>query len=132
MYNNKTIAFITLSSFFAIALSSTSLGIAADFSFTSQSHNMKKLMLAYADLAEQKKSGGTKTGGGEYGMSLMDKNKDNKVSREEFIKYNEAIFDKIDANRDGSVDKDEADNYVSKNKPKVNPGYSTSHGEITK
>lgn len=129
MYNNKTIA---LSPVFAIALGSASLSFAADGTFTSQNQNMKGPMLAYADLAEPKKSGGAKTGGGEYGMSLMDKNKDNKVSKEEFIKYNEAIFDKVDTNHDGSVDKNEADSYVSKSKPEISPNYSTSHGEVKK
>ena len=62
----------------------------------------------------------------------MDKNKDNKVSKEEFLKYNEAIFDEIDTNRDGSVDKDEANSYVSKSEPKTNSNYSTSHGEMKK
>ena len=134
MYNKKTIAYIALSHVFAIALSSASLSFAADGTFTSQSQNMKGLMLAYADLAETNKSGGAKSGSGGYGMSLMDKNKDNKVSKEEFIKYNEAIFDKVDTNHDGSVDKNEADSYVSKSEPKTktSPNYSTSHGEIKK
>jgi len=134
MYNKKTIAYIALSPVFAIALSSASLSFAADGTFTSQSQNMKGLMLAYADLAETNKSGGAKSGSGGYGMSLMDKNKDNKVSKEEFIKYNEAIFDKVDTNRDGSVDKNEADSYVSKSEPKTktSPNYSTSHGEMKK
>ena len=134
MYNKKTIAYIALSPVFAIALSSASLSFAADATFTSQSQNMKGLMLAYADLAETNESGGAKSGGGGYGMSLMDKNKDNKVSKEEFIKYNEAIFDKVDTNRDGSVDKNEADSYVSKSEPKTktSPNYSTSHGEMKK
>jgi lipopolysaccharide export LptBFGC system permease protein LptF len=131
MYNN-TIAYIALSPVFAIALSSASLSFATDATFTSQSQNMKGLMLAYADLAETNKSGGAKSGGGGYGLSLMDKNKDNKVSKEEFLKYNEAIFDKVDTNRDGSVDKNEADSYVSKSEPKTSPNYSTSHGEIKK
>ena len=130
MYNNKTIAYIALSPVFAIALNSASLSFAADDTFTSQSQNMKGLTLAYADLAEQP----NKSGGGGYGLSLMDKNKDNKVSKEEFIKYNEAIFDKVDTNRDGSVDKNEADSYVSKSEPKTktSPNYSTSHGEMKK
>jgi len=131
MYN-KTIAYITLSSVFAIAFSSASLSFAADSTFTSQPQNIKGLLLAYADLAESKKPGGAKTSGGEYGMSLMDKNKDNKVSKEEFLKYNEAIFDKIDTNHDGSVDKNEANSYVSKKEPKTSPNYSTSHGEMKK
>jgi len=132
MCNKKTITYIALSPVFAMALSSASLSFAADSTFTSQSQNMKGLMLAYADLAETNKSGGAKSGGGGYGLSLMDKNKDNKVSKKEFLKYNEAIFDKVDANRDGSVDKNEADNYVSKSEPKASPNYSTSHGEMKK
>ena len=132
MHNNKTITYIALGPIFAIALSNASLSFAANDVSTSQSQNMNGLMLAYADLAESNKSGGAKSGGGGYGMSLMDKNKDNKVSKEEFIKYNEAIFDKIDTNRDGSVDKNEADSYVSKSEPKTSLNYSTSHGEIKK
>ena len=60
MYNKKTIAYIALSPVFAIALSSASLSFAADSTFTSQSQNMKGLLLAYADLAESKKPGGAK------------------------------------------------------------------------
>jgi hypothetical protein len=94
MYNKRTIAYITLSPVFAITLSSASLSFAADGTFTSQTQNMKGLILAYADLA----------------------------------------FDKIDTNRDGSVDKNEADSYVSKSEPKTktSPNYSTSHGEMKK
>ena len=123
MYNKKTIAYITLSPIFAIALSSASLSFAADSIFTSQPKNTKGVMLAYADLAEADKSGGAKSGGGGYGLSLMDTNKDAKVTKEEFLKYNEAIFDEVDANHDGSVDKGEADGYVSKGKPKPGPSH---------
>lgn len=124
MYNKKTIAYITLSPIFAIALSSASLSFAADGTFISQPKNTKGVMLAYADLAEADKSGGAKSaGGGGYGLSVMDTNKDAKVTKEEFIKYNEAIFDKVDTNHDGSVDKAEADGYVSKSRPKAGPSH---------
>ncbi len=117
MYN-KIFIYITLNSIFTMALSVASLSFAADIPSASQYRNIDGAMLAYADLAETEKLKEAKSGNGGYGLSLMDKNKDAKVSKEEFLKYNEAIFDKVDANGDGSVDKSEADNYVSKNRPK--------------
>ena len=45
-------------------------------------------------------------------MSLADVNKDGKVTREEFLKHHGAIFDQIDANNDGAVDKTEADTFA--------------------
>lgn len=137
MYRKSTIANIAVGSIFATVLSFTSISSAtASASVVMQPLNMKNHMIAYADMADPKKYGGVKSGGGGYGMSLMDKNKDNKVSKEEFLKYNEAIFNKVDANRDGSVDREEADSYVARSKPKtstnINPSSVTSHGEIKK
>ncbi len=132
MCRKKIIAYIAVGSIFAVTLGNTSISSAADSTLALQSLNMKDHMLAYADMADPKKYGGVKTGGGGYGISLMDKNKDGKVSKEEFLKYHEAIFDKVDANRDGSVDKNEADSYVTKSKPKTSSSNSISHGEIQK
>ncbi|MEE8287988.1 MAG: hypothetical protein V3R25_01090 [Nitrosomonadaceae bacterium] len=132
MCRKKTIAFIAVGSIFAVTLGNTSISSAANKLFAPQPLNMKSHMLAYADMVDPKKYGGAKTGGGGYGMELMDKNKDGKVSKEEFLKYNEAIFDKVDANRDGSVDKNEADSYVARSKPKTSPSNSISHGEMKK
>jgi hypothetical protein len=44
-------------------------------------------------------------------MSMVDANKDGKVTKQEFLKHHEAIFDRIDANKDGAVDQPEADAY---------------------
>ncbi len=138
MYRKSTIAYTAVGSVFAIVLSFTSISSAnASGSVVMKPLNMKNQIIAYADMADPKKYGGVKSGGGGYGMSLMDKNKDNKVSKEEFLKYNEAIFDKVDANRDGSVNKEEADGYVARSKkpktiPTTDPSSATSHGEMKK
>ncbi len=132
MCHKIIITYIAAGSIFAVTLGNTSISSAADSTLAPQPRNMKEHMLAYADMADPKKYGGAKTGGGGYGISLMDKNKDGKVSKEEFLKYNEVIFNKVDANRDGSVDKDEADSYVAKRKPKTSSSNSISHGEIQK
>jgi uncharacterized low-complexity protein len=83
-------------------------------------------MIAYADRADPGKYGmgakggmGAKAGEGKCGMSLADTNKDGKVTKDEFLKHHEIIFEQIDANHDGSVDKTEADNFGG---GKSNPG----------
>ncbi len=40
-------------------------------------------------------------------MSAVDTNKDGKISKEEFMKHHEAMFDKKDANKDGFIDREE-------------------------
>ena len=132
MFSKKTITSIAVGSIFAITLSNTSISSAADKPFTTQALDMKGYMLAYADMVDTNKYGGSKTGGGGYGMSLMDKDKDGKVSKEEFLKYNEAIFDRVDTNEDGSVDKDEADSYMASDKPKADSSSIIQHGEMKK
>lgn len=40
-------------------------------------------------------------------MGPVDTNKDGKISKEEFMKHHEAMFDKKDANKDGVIDQSE-------------------------
>lgn len=40
-------------------------------------------------------------------MSAVDMNKDGKISKEEFMKHHEAMFDKKDVNKDGFIDREE-------------------------
>lgn len=40
-------------------------------------------------------------------MGPVDTNKDGKISKEEFMKHHEAMFDKKDANKDGFIDQSE-------------------------
>jgi uncharacterized low-complexity protein len=128
---HKSMISIAVGSVLATSLSTASVVHAtedastANNPFALQSLN-KGYMLAYADRADPGKYGmgakdgmGAKAGEGKCGMSLADTNKDGKVTREEFLKHHGTIFDQIDANHDGSVDKTEADNFGG---GKSNPG----------
>jgi hypothetical protein len=122
MRNKKSLISIAVGSAFA-----TSVGVApayatdsapADELFVAQTLS-KGYMLAYADRVDPNKYGGQKTGGakspeGNCGMSKLDANKDGKVTKQEFLKHHETIFDSIDANKDGAVDQPEADSYAGK------------------
>ena len=97
--------------------------------FVMQSLN-ERYVVAYADRVDPSKYGaGAKAAEGNCGMSLADKNKDNKVTKEEFIKHHEGIFDKIDANKDGAVDPAEADSFA---KSRSGGGTAASHGQMKK
>ena len=132
MPNKKSIISVAISSAFAAALVNGSVASATDNPFVMQSLD-KTYLLAYADRADATKSPGEKASEDKYGMSMVDKNKDGKVSREEFIKHHEVIFDKIDVNKDGFVDKGEADRYAAGIKSVGTPPSGPSpHGEMKK
>lgn len=69
-----------------------------------------------ADTATNTKESGQTSGHGDmksgdhhghqcpHKMSSADQNKDGKISKEEFIKHHEAMFDKKDTNKDGFLD----------------------------
>jgi uncharacterized low-complexity protein len=129
--HHKFMISITVGSVLATSLSAALVVHAADDAATANNpFALKSLdkgyMIAYADRADPGKYGmgakgglGAKAGEGKCGMSLADTNKDGKVTKEEFLKHHEIIFDQIDANHDGSVDKSEADNFGG---GKSNPG----------
>ena len=97
--------------------------------FVMQSLN-GRYVVAYADRVDPSKYGaGAKAAEGNCGMALADKNKDDKVTKEEFIKHHEAIFDKIDANKDGVVDPTEADSFA---KSRPSGGAAAPHGQMKK
>lgn len=47
-------------------------------------------------------------------MSKVDSDKDGKISKEEFLKHHEAMFDKKDLNNDGFIDEDEMHKMMKK------------------
>lgn len=84
----------------------------------------EKLGSGYLQLAENKAGGEMKCGAGMCGGNMKkagegkcggaksdecpaDTDKDGKVTKDEFIKHHEKMFDEADANKDGSLDADE-------------------------
>jgi hypothetical protein len=130
MRNKKTMISLAVGSVVAATLSAVPVVSAADSPFAAKSLD-KGYMLAYADKVDPSKYGGAKSGEGRCGMSIVDANKDGKVTKEEFLKHHEAIFDRIDANKDGAVDQPEADSYGGA-KPSASPPGTSPHGGMKK
>jgi uncharacterized low-complexity protein len=125
--NKKTVISLAVGSAFAATLGAVPIASASDSPFALQALE-KGTMLAYADKVDPNKYGGAaKSGEGKCGMSMVDANKDGKVTKEEFLKHHEAIFDRIDVNKDGAVDQPEADNYGG-TKPSATPPGTSPHG----
>jgi hypothetical protein len=116
MRNKKTVISLAVGSAFAATLGIapvvSAAGNPSDNPFIAQTLD-KGYVLAYADRVDPNKYGGgaPKTSEGRCGMSMVDANKDGKVTKQEFLKHHEAIFDRMDTNKDGAVDQPEADAY---------------------
>lgn len=131
MRNKKTMISLAVGSVVAATLGAVPVVSAAGSPFAAKSLD-KGYMLAYADKVDPSKYGGAKSGEGRCGMSIVDANKDGKVTKEEFLKHHEAIFDRIDANKDGAVDQPEADSYGGGTKPGATPPGTSPHGGMKK
>ena len=119
MPSKKSIISLALGSAFAATLGTASVASAADNPFAAQSLQ-KGFMVAghdddkggYGDsggYGDKKDAyGDKKYGEGRCGMSMADTDNDGRVSRDEHARHAEKMFDKMDANRDGYIDKDEA------------------------
>ena len=108
--------------FTVLALSSTvAFGAIASAAQTGSPFSVKSLDAGY-QVAQAEKAkeascgsdkmadgtcGGMKAGAGMCGMSMADANKDGKISRAEADKHHAAMFNNMDANKDGFIDKDE-------------------------
>jgi len=104
---------VALGTVFTVSLAHSTMTNAAENPFT-----MKPLSSGYMMLAEGKcgegKCGAAKAGEGKCGMARMDADGDGKVTKDEFMKGHETMFDKIDQNGDGVIDADERAAHMAK------------------
>ena len=86
---------------------------AADVSnpFTSISADSGSIQLAQGKCGEGKCGGKMQRKAGKCGMQRMDADGDGNVSRDEFMKGHEEMFDRIDKNGDGVIDSAERDGH---------------------
>lgn len=102
MTNRKSTIGIAVGSAFAASMAVTSAG-AAENPFALQSMDRGYMV---ADAGMQGKCGAGKCGGAKAseakcGASMLDANKDGKVTKDEFMKAHENMFAAKDANKDG-------------------------------
>ncbi len=123
--SKKSIMSLALGSAFAVALGAAPIASAGESPFAVQSLG-KGYMVAESHYGQKtddsdKKGYDKKSGEGRCGMAMADTDKDGRVSREEHARHCEMMFDKMDANKDGYIDKDEA----SKMRKKHSHGYKS-------
>jgi len=111
MTHKKSILSLAVGSAFAATLSVSPIASAADSPFVSQSLDRGYMVAGAHDHATKKagegKCGAMKASEGSCGVTMADLNKDGKVSKEEFTKHHDVMFEHMDANKDGFIDKSE-------------------------
>jgi hypothetical protein len=127
MPSKKSIISLALGSALAATLGTASVASAAENPFAMQSLD-KGYMVAQSDYGDRKDGdkrddygdkkddygdkkdgyGDKKRGEGRCGMSMADTDNDGRVSRDEHARHAEIMFDRMDTNKDGYIDKDEA------------------------
>jgi uncharacterized low-complexity protein len=108
---------IALGTMVAMTLANVSVCNATENPFA-----MKPIASGYLMLAEDKgaegkcgegKCGASMSVEGKCGMGRMDADGDGNVSKAEFMQGHEAMFNKIDQNRDGVIDADERNAHIN-------------------
>ena len=109
---------VAIGTVFTVSLAHSTITSAAENPFTMQPLSGGYMMLAEGKCGEGKcgAAKSNKAGEGTCGMARMDADGDGKVTREEFMKGHEAMFDKIDQNGDGVIDADERAAHMDKMK----------------
>ena len=111
MTHKKSILSLAVGSAFAATLSVAPIASAADSPFASQSLDRGYMVAGAHDHATKKagegKCGAMKASEGSCGVTMADLNKDGKVSKEEFTMHHDVMFEHMDANKDGFIDKSE-------------------------
>ncbi len=101
----KSIISIAVGSAFAATLGVAPIAAAADNPFVAQPLD-RGYMVAQAKAGEGK-CGSMKATEGMCGVTMADTNKDGKVSQEEWSKHHDVMFEHMDANKDGFIEKTE-------------------------
>ena len=97
---------LALGTAFTVTLANIGISHAADNPFAMQRVSGGQTILAEAKCGEGK-CGGAKGEEGRCGLYRMDADGDGKVSKEEFMKGHEGMFEHIDSNGDGFIDESE-------------------------
>ena len=114
---------IALGTVFTVSLAHSPVTNATENPFTMKPFSGGYMMLAEGKCGEGKcgegkcgaATGGEDKGGeGKCGMARMDADGDDKVTKDEFMKGHEAMFNKIDQNGDGVIDAGERAAHMSK------------------
>ena len=123
MPTNKSIISLAVGSAFAATLGTASIASANESPFTVQSLGKGYMVAQAQDYGEKKDDygekregygekrdgyGGKKDREGRCGMSMADTDGDGRVSKEEHARHADKMFDMMDKNKDGFIDKDEA------------------------
>ncbi|SCY69760.1 EF hand [Nitrosospira sp. Nl5] len=130
MPSKKSMISLAIGSAFAATLGTAPIASANESPFTTQSLGKGYMVAGHHDHGDKygdkkdaygEKGQDKKYGEGRCGMSMADTDNDGRVSKEEHARHGQIMFEKMDANGDGYIDKDEA------NKMRKKHGYG--HGQ---
>ncbi|MFQ5643610.1 MAG: hypothetical protein ACE5FQ_07915 [Thiogranum sp.] len=97
-----------LGAVFTVAMANSGIASADTNPFSMEEISGGSMVLAQGKCGAGKCGAGkAKGGGGKCGMARMDADGDGKVTKDEFMQGHEAMFEKIDKNNDGVIDRKE-------------------------